>query len=137
MLMLSVALYIVLLAEKHPKWIAWAGLPLAYAYVIPPTNSISAVCLSVYVLVRHGKRIAGFLGLAAAVAVPFLVLNLTTYRRALTGGAARITTGDVVWQAFGSVTPVCPWYLPPRSLYDVSHSSSDSRNSICATPSLA
>jgi len=31
-------------------------------------------------------------------------LNLTTYRRALTGGAARIITGQVVWQGFGSVT---------------------------------
>jgi hypothetical protein len=38
---------------------------------------------------------------------------------------------------FGSVTPRCPWYLPPRSLYDVLHTSSDSKNSICATPSLA
>jgi uncharacterized repeat protein (TIGR01451 family) len=31
-------------------------------------------------------------------------LNLTTYRRSLTGGAARITTGNVVWQGFGSLT---------------------------------
>jgi hypothetical protein len=38
---------------------------------------------------------------------------------------------------FGSVTPFWPWYLPPRSLYEVSQTSSDSRNSICATPSLA
>jgi hypothetical protein len=83
MLMLSVALYIVLLAEKRPKWIAWAGLPLAYALVIRPTNSISAVCLTVYVLVRHRKRILGFLGVAAAVAVPFAILNLTTYRALL------------------------------------------------------
>jgi uncharacterized repeat protein (TIGR01451 family) len=31
-------------------------------------------------------------------------LGLTSYRRALTGGAARITTGFVVWQGFGSLT---------------------------------
>ncbi|MEE9243143.1 MAG: hypothetical protein V3U55_03695, partial [Mycobacterium sp.] len=31
-------------------------------------------------------------------------LNLTTYRRALNGGAARITTGPVVWKGFGSLT---------------------------------
>lgn len=37
----------------------------------------------------------------------------------------------------GKVTPRWPWYLPPRSLYDVSQTSSDSKNSICATPSLA
>ena len=38
---------------------------------------------------------------------------------------------------FGSVTPCCPWYLPPRSLYDVSQTSSDSKKITCATPSLA
>ena len=40
-------------------------------------------------------------------------------------------------QVFGRVTPRWPWYLPPRSLYEVSQTSSDSKNSICATPSLA
>ncbi len=40
-------------------------------------------------------------------------------------------------QIFGSVTPCCPWYLPPRSLYDVSQTSSDSKKITCATPSLA
>jgi len=40
-------------------------------------------------------------------------------------------------QVRGSVTPFWPWYLPPRSLYEVSHTSSDSKNSNCATPSFA
>ena len=44
---------------------------------------------------------------------------------------------DAPLQILGSVTPCCPWYLPPRSLYDVSQTSSDSKKSICATPSLA
>ncbi len=44
---------------------------------------------------------------------------------------------DASLQVFGSVTPRWPWYLPPRSLYEVSQTSSDSRNSICATPSFA
>jgi len=42
-------------------------------------------------------------------------------------------------QILGSVTPTCPWYLPPRSRYDVSQTSSasHSRKITCATPSLA
>ena len=40
-------------------------------------------------------------------------------------------------QIFGSVTPFCPWYFPPRSLYEVSQTSSDSKKITCATPSLA
>lgn len=42
-------------------------------------------------------------------------------------------------QAFGNVTPTCPWYLPPRSLYDTSQTSSLSlsKNSTWAQPSPA
>ncbi len=40
-------------------------------------------------------------------------------------------------QVLGSVTPFWPWYLPPRSLYEVSQTSSDSKNRNCATPSFA
>jgi penicillin-binding protein 1C len=40
-------------------------------------------------------------------------------------------------QVLGSVTPVCPWYLPPRSRYEVSQSSSLSKNSTWAQPSPA
>ena len=47
----------------------------------------------------------------------------------------RLTRADP--QVVGSVTPRWPWYLPPRSRYDVSQGSSDSKNSIWATPSLA
>ena len=54
---------------------------------------------------------------------------------ALTARAGIRACGDA--QVFGSVTPRWPWYLPPRSLYEVSQTSSDSKNSICATPSLA
>ncbi|SMQ95890.1 Hypothetical Protein NBC2815_02562 [Xanthomonas fragariae] len=46
-------------------------------------------------------------------------------------------TAAPLHQVRGKVTPVWPWYLPPRSLYEVSQTSSDWKNSICATPSLA
>jgi 1-piperideine-2-carboxylate/1-pyrroline-2-carboxylate reductase [NAD(P)H] len=44
-----------------------------------------------------------------------------------------------LFQALGSVTPRWPWYLPPRSLYDTSQTSSLSlsKNSTCAQPSPA
>ena len=49
----------------------------------------------------------------------------------------RTAPSNFLHQVFGSVTPFWPWYLPPRSLYEVSQTSSDSKNSTCATPSLA
>ena len=37
----------------------------------------------------------------------------------------------------GGVTPICPWYLPPRSAYDVSQMPSAVKKTIWATPSFA
>jgi hypothetical protein len=39
------------------------------------------------------------------------------------------------YQVRGKVTPRCPWYFPPRSAYEVSQTSSPSKNSIWAQPS--
>ena len=51
----------------------------------------------------------------------------------------RVSSCIVVSYALGKVTPTCPWYLPPRSLYEVSHTSSLSlsKNSTWAQPSPA
>jgi hypothetical protein len=46
-------------------------------------------------------------------------------------------SGVCLAQAFGNVTPCCPWYLPLRSLYEVSQTSSLSKNSTWAQPSPA
>ena len=57
---------------------------------------------------------------------------------AAAGGATGLSGSAAAGsQIFGRVTPCCPWYFPPRSLYEVSHTSSDSKNTTCATPSLA
>jgi hypothetical protein len=53
------------------------------------------------------------------------------------GGGASLRLPPVQHQIFGKVTPTCPWYLPPRSLYEVSQTSSDSKNSTWAQPSPA
>ena len=63
-------------------------------------------------------------------------LNLKKHKGP-SGGPVDSASRRVGAQILGSVTPVWPRYLPPRSLYEVSHTSSDSKNSICATPSLA
>ena len=52
-------------------------------------------------------------------------------------GTRRRTSSEISDQAFGNVTPRCPWYFPLRSRYDTSQVSSDSKKIICATPSLA
>ena len=91
MLMLSLTLYLVLAAEQKPGWIVFAGLPLAFSYVVRPTNSVSVLCVSLFVLIRHRKYVLGFLGLAMVVAVPFVWFN---------------------WATWHSILP--PYYLPER-----------------------
>src|SRR5689334_13778742 len=53
------------------------------------------------------------------------------------GSCHQFSSVTSVVYIFGSVTPRWPWYLPPRSLYEVSQTSSDSKNTTCATPSFA
>jgi hypothetical protein len=91
MLMLSLTLYIALLAEKRPGWIRFASMPLAFSYVVRPTNSVSVVCFSAFVLLRHRKHLLEYLALSLPVAVPFFLFN---------------------WFAFGS--PLSPYYMPGR-----------------------
>jgi hypothetical protein len=83
MLMLSIALYVILLAERRPPIVALAGFPLAFAYVIRPTNALSVAVLSIYVLLRfrlwglaHVASLGSLLGL-------FALHNLRIYGQAL------------------------------------------------------
>ncbi len=79
MLMLSLALYLILLAKDKPKLVQFAALPLAFAYVIRPTNSVSIVLLTGYVALSYRKYLPHFLVWAAAVAIPFVALNLSLF----------------------------------------------------------
>lgn len=80
MLMLALALYILLLAKEQPRWIPFAALPLAFAYVIRPTNSISLVILSCYVLLRYRRAVIPYAFLAALVLLPFFLYNNASYQ---------------------------------------------------------
>ncbi|MBI4670404.1 MAG: hypothetical protein HY741_01880 [Chloroflexi bacterium] len=80
MLMLALAFYILLRAEAQPRWIPFAALPLALAYIIRPTNSISLVILSLYVLVRHRRAIIPYTLLGALILLPFFLYNSTVYQ---------------------------------------------------------
>jgi len=54
------ALYCLLRGRKEPRWIAPAGLALAFAVVCRPTNLLVTISLTVYVLVQHRKHVLGF-----------------------------------------------------------------------------
>ena len=57
--------------------------------------------------------------------------------RIIPGDGANLKCASPKFQARGRVTPRWPWYLPPRSRYETSQTSSDSKNSTWAQPSPA
>jgi hypothetical protein len=74
-LALTAALYLCVLAEKRPELIRWAGLPLAIAFTIRPSNFISVLLLTAYVAVRHRRYFLKYLLWTLPVAAPFLADN--------------------------------------------------------------
>lgn len=79
MLMLSVTLYLLLLAREQPQLAQYASLPLAYSYVIRPTNIIPAVLLTVYIAIKYRKYFLRYMIWGLPVAVGFILYNFAVY----------------------------------------------------------
>lgn len=79
MLMLTITLYLILLAEKKPWLIQFASIPLAFSYVVRPTNSIPVVLLTVFAFIQYGQYFLRYLLWAMIIAIPFLLFNLAVY----------------------------------------------------------
>jgi len=62
MLMLTLALYLALRAQRQPAKIQFAGLLLAYAFIVRPTNSVPFVLFTLYVFlpIANASRIVCF-----------------------------------------------------------------------------
>ena len=101
MLMLTGTLYLFVLAEKKPKRIQFAGLLLAFAYVIRPTNSLSVAVLTVLVFVRHRRYFLRYLAWPAAIAVLFVAFNYAVYGAPLPSyfSAQRLRYHARFWEA--------------------------------------
>jgi hypothetical protein len=79
MLMLTLVLYLFLLARRRPHLIQFAALPLAFSYVIRPTNSIPVGVFSVLVLIEYRRYFWRYLFWAMTIALPFEWYSLSIY----------------------------------------------------------
>lgn len=79
LVMLTIALYLMLLSEEKADIIQYVGLPLAFSYVIRPTNSLSVVLLTCFVFFQYRKYFIRYLIWAAVIAFPFILLNYSIY----------------------------------------------------------
>jgi hypothetical protein len=78
-------------AREAPRFLAGGGVLLALAYVMRPTNSVSVLLLSLYVLWTHPRQAWRFFVGALLVAAPWVATN---------------------WVHYGSV--LAPYYEPQR-----------------------
>jgi len=79
MLMLSTALLMIIKSKKNYKIIQYVGIPLAMSYVIRPTNSISILLLSIYILIVHRKYFIKYILWSLIVVIPFIIFNYHVY----------------------------------------------------------
>jgi len=101
LLMLSIALLLLVRARRRPGLIPYAALPLAAAYVVRPTNSLSVIVLTLYVLLYYRRYFPYYLLLAGLVAAPFIWVNLRLYGAVLPPyfAASRIGLSPTVGEA--------------------------------------
>jgi|GEM_PF-949816 len=79
MLMLTITLYLILLAARKPWLIQFASIPLAFSYWIRPTNSLSILLLTAFVFLYYRRYFFYYLLWALPIALSFLYFNLTVY----------------------------------------------------------
>ncbi len=79
------AAVVLLLTADAPgrRWAFWLGLTAALAYVVRPTNALTALGLLVYLALRRPRALLGFALGAGVVALPFCALNLALYQALL------------------------------------------------------
>ncbi len=78
-LFLACALYLLLLAKDKPFYFPLIGLLLGYAYLIRPTNSLEVAFFGLYILVNHRKQFFPYTLGVAAILIPYIISNWTTY----------------------------------------------------------
>ena len=79
MMVLSIALYLICLGKSKPRMVAYAALPLAFSYVIRPTNALPILFLTMHVLLAHRKEFVRFALWSLPVSLPFFAYNLSIY----------------------------------------------------------
>ncbi len=78
-LMLSLALYLLLRAEDKPSLAQFVSIPLAAAYVIRPTNSLSVIAFTVLIALMYRRYLLRYFLWAGLIAIPFLLFNRAAY----------------------------------------------------------
>jgi len=114
LLMLAIALYVVVLALDSPQRIQYLSLPLAFSFVVRPTNSLSILIFTLYVFISYRRYFLRYLAWSLPVVVPFLIFNLSLYHAWLST-YYRSYQDFRLGADFGEAL-IGPWISPARGL---------------------
>jgi len=89
--MLTIALLLIVRAQRNPKLIQYSSIPLFLAFLMRPTNAISCLVLTIFVAVKYSVFLHRFIAWAVIILGLFVAYSLSIY---------------------DSVLP--PYYLPTR-----------------------
>jgi hypothetical protein len=73
----------VLKGREKPLLVQFASIPLAFSFVVRPTNALSIVGLSLFVAICHRRVLLQYLAWSLVVVVPFVWYNLWLYHAIL------------------------------------------------------
>ncbi|HCS79145.1 TPA: hypothetical protein DIV55_05395 [Patescibacteria group bacterium] len=76
MLMLALALWLLIKARKHQFLVLLAQIPLAYSFIIRPTNCIPLILFSIYVFIKYRRIWLTSVLLSILLLVPLIIYNL-------------------------------------------------------------
>ncbi len=82
-LLLAIIIYLLIRAEEKPSLAAWAGLPVALSYTVRPTDALFVVIFTLFVAIRHPKKLTLYLAAASPVAAVFLGCNWRIFHQFL------------------------------------------------------
>ncbi len=78
-LFLTLTLAFLTAGRRQRSLVKWAGSAVALAYVMRPTNSLSVLAFSLYVLMVHRREFWRYLACAAPIATAFISYNFAVF----------------------------------------------------------
>jgi hypothetical protein len=106
MFLLALTLLLLIRAEERPALAQFAAIPLAFAYVVRPTNSVPILMFTAYVFLRHRRYALQYLLWAAPIAAAFVAYNIHLYGAVLAPyyRPQRLENNGAFWTAiFGNI----------------------------------
>jgi hypothetical protein len=83
MLMLSCSIYLLLIQDKEGSSVHFMAIPLAFAFIIRPTNAIPVFFISFYIFVNYKHAFMKYILVAAPIAIVYFGFNMSIYGKIL------------------------------------------------------